>query len=451
MADIAPFRGVLYNPEAVGDLEKVVTPPYDVISPDEQEEFYRRHPLNVVRLILNRNTPEDTEENNPHTRAAATLRKWLAEGVLVRDEEPGLYYYEIDYELPDGDLKTREGFVCLLRLEDFKTGRVRPHEKTFERTRSERLRLIRRTRANLSQVFCLYADPENEVADTMKAARDREAVMDFEDYNRVYHRMWRVTDEEAIARVAGLMAPREIFIADGHHRYETSLAFRDEMRERHPEAGADAPFNFIMVYLSNMDHPGVTILPTHRMLKQVDGYDPGEFLARAGECFDIREIPSGRAGARDELLARLKGHKKRGGAFGHFAHGHDAYWLLTLKDRSALAGVRPDLSPTLRDMDVVVLDELILKHLVGVDAGILGGEDKIRFTHDAVEALAGVAGGDYRMVFLINPTRIDQVKRVAEASLVMPHKATYFYPKVIVGSVLFDMDDLSPVAVPGFP
>ncbi len=451
MAVIAPFRGIVYNPEVVGDLSKVVTPPYDVISPVQQDEFYARDPHNMIRLILNKRRPDDTPENNHNTRSAAHLRRWLEEGVFITDQREALYYYEIDFQLPDGELKTREGFVCLLKLEDFDKGIVRPHEKTFARTRSERIELMLHNHANLSQVYAVYTDPENLVAGEMNAALDHDMVMDFEDVDRVYHRMWRVTDPEAIGRVAGLMAPKEIFIADGHHRYETSLAFRDIIREKNPGLNEAAPFEYLMIYLSNMDHPGLTILPTHRMLKSVDGRDPQSFIEKARSYFEVGEIPARGQHSRVNFAAQLKSLGAKAPTFGYYSTGMESYHLLTLKNVAAMAGVRPDLPETLLEMDVVVLDELILKHLMGVDSSVLGDEERIWFSHDASSALTKVESGEYEMVFLINPTRIDQVRRVAEASLIMPHKATYFYPKVINGSVLYDMGAAKEVARPKIP
>lgn len=451
MAIIAPFRGITYNREKVPELKEVVTPPYDVISRARQDEFYARHPNNMIRLILNKKRPEDTPENNHNTRSAAHLKQWMAERVLEADEKQGLYYYEIDYQLPDGEIGTREGFVCLLKLEEFERGVVRPHEKTFARTRAARVELMTHNHANLSQVFALYSDPDDSVAGALKAALEGDMVMDFMDTDGVYHRMYRVTDEAAIVSAAAAMAPKEVFIADGHHRYETALAFRTIMREQNPDAGEDAPFEYVMMYLSNMDHPGVTILPTHRLLSGIDGYAPASFLEKAGDFFQVEEIPARGEHSRVNFVARLRSLGKRGVSFGHFSTGLASYYLLTLKNPDGLAGVRPDLSEILRDMGVVVLDELILKHLMGVNSSVLGDEGKLHFSHSAYDALARVETGERDMVFLINPTRMDQVRKVAQASLVMPHKATYFFPKVINGSVIYHMDSAGRVEVPKLP
>lgn len=437
MAEIAPFRGFRYNLERIPDLADVVIPPYDVISKREQENFYARNAHSMIRLELGKSSAEDSEEDNAHTRAAHFLREWLMQRILIRDDQPAIYYYELDFSLRPQTRQTRYGFISLLRLEDFASGGVRPHEKTFQAIKDERLRLMLTTRANLSPVFALYSDPAGLVDHHLREGRETEPLFSFKDENGMEHRLWRVRNLKVLRQVRSLMLDKAIFIADGHHRYETALNYRSIQRERYPFGSPQAAYEYIMVYLSNMNQGGLTILPTHRLLRAVNSWNPELFLKRGQTLFDISRYPASDEGQR-QWRSKLEAAKlSKATGIGFYSRKVDAFYLLHAR-RSAVSAYLDgrDIPKVLQDLDVVVLDEVILRHLLGLSEALLGNENNIHFRHDLLEALLQVQSGEYEAGFFINPTRIEQVQDVATAGLIMPHKSTYFYPKVGSGLVI---------------
>jgi uncharacterized protein (DUF1015 family) len=440
MAEIAPFRGLRYDTEKLEDLATVVIPPYDVISAEEQELFHHISPYSMVHLELGKTTSEDTETNNPHTRAAKYFRDWQQNGVLIRDEQLALYYYELDYAVAPGLRQARYGFICTLRLEDFRSGFVRPHEKTFKAVKDERLGLMLACQANLSPVFALYSDPAMVVDHTLKLGREPIPVISFTDRAGMKHRIWRVTNPLIFQEVIALMLDKPIYIADGHHRYETALNYRVIQRQHLGNVSPDAPFEYIMMYLSNLDQGGLMILPTHRLLKHIGPWEPQGFLREASTYFDIvvyGTTAQGQLRWREELE---KGRLTKETLIGLYWQHADAFYLLRARHEvisSYLTG--RGISEVLRGLDVVILDQLLLRHLLALSDDSLANEHNIHFKHDLQEAVSAVRSGIYEAGFFINPTRIEQVQDVASASLIMPHKATYFYPKVWSGLVIYSL------------
>ncbi len=442
MAEIAPLRGYRYNQKVVPDLAAVVTPPYDVISSAEQDAYHRRHPYNMIRLILGKKEPGDTEQCNWFTRAAEAFRSWREHEVLLRDPQPAIYDYEIDYHEPSNLSKTRHGFVCLVRLQDFSEGSIRPHERTFAATKSERLKLMCACNANLSQIFALYSDSAELVSGQLRKGRERALIMAFADETGVRHRMWRVSDSGVIKGVAALMEEKSLFLADGHHRYETALAYRDLMRDKYPGQGEKASFNYVLMYLSSMNQAGLTILPTHRLVARLPQLHLDSLLAAAGRHFEVERFPFYRTG-RDQALETFLAALHAAGSrhfIGLYAAGAEAFILFKLRSEAGAHAWRDHLPRPLRHLDVVVLTELVLKGLLAVDEKILSDERQIHYCHDGREAVRLVDSGAYGAAFLLNPTRVEQVQEVASAGLIMPHKSTYFYPKAINGSVLHLLD-----------
>lgn len=437
MAEIAPFRGLRYNLNEVPDLRQVVIPPYDVISKKEQELFHRKNPHNMIRLELGETTAHDSSQDNPHTRAKSYLEDWMRTATLIRDEQPAIYYYELDYSLTPRTRQTRYGFICLLRLEEFGGGGVRPHERTFQAVKNERLNLMLACKANLSPVFALYADPPQLVDHQLKMGRDSEAFFAFEDDSGMRHRIWPVTNGQAVRQVRALMVDKAIFIADGHHRYETALNYRDLQRKQFPDAPATASFEYIMVYLSNMNQGGLTILPTHRLLRTLGAWEPARFLARAHTFFDITKYEADEVGLQKwrNQLAMVGLNKSV--AIGFYSGKVGLLYLLKAKSEEIGSYLTErKIPPVLHDLDVVVLDEVIFRSLLGVSESLLADENNIHFKHDLTAAFSGVQSSDYEVGFFVNPTRIEQVQDVATAGLIMPHKSTYFYPKVGSGLVI---------------
>ncbi len=437
MAEIFPFRGLSYNTRIVGGLEEVVIPPYDVISPEEQTAFHERNPYNMIRLELGAASPEDSDRDNAHTRAAAFMKEWKERGVLVKEDRPAIYYYELDYSNGPGVLKTRKGFLCVLRLEEFSRGGVLPHEKTFKAVKEERLSLMLACKGNLSPVFALYSDPGKKVIDSLALGREEAPVASFTDHAGMNHRVWPITDPRVIEEVRGVMQDKAIFIADGHHRYETALNYRDIMRGRHPEGSPRAAYEYIMMYLTDMEQSGLTILPTHRLLKNLGGMASGQFIEKAREFFDIQRFETANGGEMKWKKAIEAGGSLEETTIGYYCKEADCVFVLTSKKREVSTALeKKGLPALLHTLDVVVLDQIILRDILGLSEEFLGSANNISFMHDFSEALESVKSGKFDAGFFINSTRIGQVRDIATAGLIMPHKSTYFYPKVISGLVI---------------
>ncbi|MBW2039572.1 MAG: DUF1015 domain-containing protein [Deltaproteobacteria bacterium] len=429
MSKIVPFRGLYYNPKKVADLSLVATPPYDVITPEEQRRYRQRHPYNIIRLIL----PEGTGADR-YKGASNYLQEWEREGILVREGNPSVYPYQQIFTSPSGEIKKREGFMALVRLEPWGQGSIVPHERTTPKPVEDRLNLMEACRANLSQVFAIYPDPAGEIEEILEAVWTASPRYEFRD-NEVIHRLWQLDDQGIIAEVGEKMLSKTILIADGHHRYKTALTYRDRMRKRYPSYTERSPFEYTMMYLTSMEGEGLLILPTHRLVSPMEPFDPGEFYSNLREYFSLQtfdfEDPSGEKWARKALWKALD--KKRGDtyAFGLYISGERRYLLLTLREGIRMGGLLRGYPEVLQELDVTLLDRFILKEL------LKAGEEEVGLMKDRDEALEEVYKGRYKMVFFLNPPTIQQVKRVADAGEVMPRKSTYFYPKVATGLVIY--------------
>jgi len=437
MAEIAPFRGLRYNLEKVPDLAQVVIPPYDVISPREQRDFHERSPYNFIRLELGLPTPRDSAEDNPHTRASALIAQWQREGILVRNPRASIYRCELDYKAEPGLVKTRRGFICALRLEEFSSGRVRPHERTFQAVKDERLALMLACSANLSPVFALYQDSGARVHNTLASGKGGAPAISFTDSAGMNQRVWPLTERQIIDEVRALMLDKPIFIADGHHRYETALNYRNAQRGRYGGGRPHASYEFIMVYLTDMNESGLTILPTHRLLRNLGAWDCERLVEKAKSYFHVERFEPDELG---ELRWKEKiraGGLKNDTTIGVYCKEAPCKYALTAK-RDLISSLleQKGLPVPMRTLDVVVLDQVLLKDLLGLSDDFLANERNISFSHDFAEALDAVKSSGFDAGFFINHTRIEQVCEVANSGLIMPHKSTYFYPKVISGLVI---------------
>lgn len=440
MAEIIPFRAVLYNKAKVGDLNKVMAPPYDVISPKLQDELYSRHQNNVVRLILSKIEPADSEGSDRYSRAAADLNKWLSEGVLVRDEKPSIYYYKQTYTLKTGKTQTRKGFIALARLVDFGKG-VHPHEKTLSGPKADRLRLMQAADANMSCIFSLYSEPSLGINKALDAAINGvSADIDVKDDDGIANTLWRVSDPASVKAVTDALKDKSLFIADGHHRYETALNYRNQMRDKNPNHTGNEPYNFVLMYFSNMDDEGMTIWPTHRVVHSLNNFDETAFLDRCAEYFDIEKFSFTEAdeqSRRKSFLERLEKAGKDSVAIGLNMRAKDAYYVLTLKNAGIMDMVFGDRIPDVfKALDVTVLHSLVLSMILGITQEAQEKQQNLVYVKSYEEALSACRKDANQIAFLLNPTRIEQVKSVALAGFVMPQKSTYFYPKLLSGLVL---------------
>jgi len=437
MALIKPFKITHYDVSLNGVLDKLITPPYDVISKEEQEIFYKSHPLNIIRLVLGKQYPADSESDNKYTRAAQTLHEWLQRGVLVREQEPGFAVYQVSFELPEGGAQTIDGIVALVKVDDYGQGKVLPHEKTYKGPKEDQLKLLRACRSHFTPIHGLFDDGSDVIRDAYASLLRQPPLQETKDAQGSVHRVWVVHDDRIVARIRDFMKDKSIFIADGHHRYETARAYKAEI-DRSQKPPADDSHEYVMMYLTSMNHPGLTILPAHRMITGVDNFDLSQVLERLSPVFEIENLCywNGNRGESVRLmLERLKAAATVGGQFGFVVRGDECLRLLRLKDFSIIDDLMDQEIPkSLRTLDVTILGELILNRAFGIDKG--SGEGQVEYTPRAHEALKKVFDGEVQASFILNPTRVDQMRTAAELGHKLPHKSTYFYPKISSGLVL---------------
>jgi len=452
MAVVMPFKGVRYNPAKIQDLSRVVAPPYDVISPQAQEYYYLLHERNVIRLILGKQYSTDVPGSDWFARAASFYREWQQNQVLIRDRQPGLYLYEIEYTLEEGLRCKRTGIIALVKLEDFKSGAIRPHEKTFTATKEERFRLRKACGANLSPVFGLYSDPKDIILKLMSPFKDKEPTCEFTTEDTISHRMWHVGDPAVIREVHHAFADKELFIADGHHRYETALNYFRFLSQNTAKDLTESGPAFVMIYLCPMEEKGLTILPAHRMLPVWPfGSNVEKFLENVSEYFEVHSFPfngNNQVHMRTRFRTTLAEKGSEANSIGFFLRGDSRYFLFSLK-REALKSQRLEGIPAeLKELDVVLLTRLLLQGVLNMEDADLDSEFKVQYLSQFNQALDLVEQGRYAASFLLNPTPVYQVRKVAQAAMVMPRKSTYFYPKVISGLVFNDLDPEEKIVLP---
>lgn len=421
MADISPLRGYLYNPSKVS-LPDVIAPPYDVISPEQQSQLYDTSPYNVVRLILGR-------EEDRYTSAAQSFDAWKRENILVRDATPAFYFLHQTFDDGDGKQITRKGFIARCRLEEFEKKIVLPHEKTLAKPREDRFKLFKATDANFSQVFSLYSDPtlaiDTQIKDVAKNAPAIDVV-----FEEVRNKLWRLQDEHTIRAIQSAMSDKQILIADGHHRYETALAYREYKRSQNPSHTGSEPYNDVMMFLTNIDDPGLVIFPTHRLVHSLPYFDVQSFLSKLERYFIMRSYR--------EYSALHEGLKSSSApAFGLAMQQDPILSLLTLKPTPAVVDLIQDLLPAeVKELDVTILHTLVLRDILGVSLAAQEQKTNLNYVKDAWQAVEQVEQKKAQLAFLMKPTKIEQVRAVAKAGHTMPQKSTYFYPKLLSGLVI---------------
>ncbi|MFZ5632041.1 MAG: DUF1015 domain-containing protein [Bacillota bacterium] len=442
MATVIPFRGIRYNPDKIKNLADVVTPPYDVIDTAGQDRYYQRHPHNIIRLEYGKVFDGDGPDNNRYTRAAACYRDWLKENILVQEKDRALYLYEQEFTA-GGRRKVRSALVCSVRLEPYEKGIVLPHEETMPKHKADRLELMRACRANFSPIFSLYTDPDMAVTTVLRDAsgkRQPDAVLT--DENGEVHRLWVITDGIAISSIQRIMADRQIFIADGHHRYETALNYRAEAGAAGGGAG-DPAYNYAMMTLVNLYDPGLVILPTHRLLKNISETDLASLPGRLRDNFRLEEFPL--APGKENFGSFMNELAVRGsGPAGPYPHRHvfgvyldGRLYFATLKNEEGLAALMPpDKSPAWQGLDVSVLHCLAIEKYLGVGGELRARGEHITYTREEEGALLAVDRKEYQLAFFLNPTLVEEVTTVAANGEKMPQKSTYFYPKMITGLVI---------------
>ena len=437
MATISPFRAWRYAAEGT-PLRQVVTQPYDKITPAMQEGYYQASPYNLVRIILGKRFDGDTASENVYTRAAASFRDWRRDGVLRQDQAPSLYRYTQTFKVPGSQtVAERRGFIGLGRIEEYSAGVVFRHEQTLAKPKADRLELLRATRAHFGQLFMLYSAAGTVDAALGSACSGALPAIEVSDEYDVVHRLWSVSDPVVIAAAQQQMRDRRLIIADGHHRYETALTYRNEVNGREPRGATagDAPHDWVMMTFVDMDAPGLVILPTHRVVFGLPPSRLAEFPAAIRKFFNVEEVDAGIDAVRANAILKQAGHA--GPAL--LAIASDRAFLLHTP-KAAGTGFFGDLSLRQQALDVVQLHKCLLEGSLHISEGAIRNQQNVRYFREAGEAFAQVRSGQAQMAFLMNPVRIEQMRDVAFAGEVMPQKSTDFYPKLLSGLTVYALD-----------
>ena len=439
MAEIIPFRGILYNQKKIGKLETVVAPPYDVISTVFQENLYQKSEYNIVRLILGKTFDDDNEQNNRYTRAAKDLNNWLKNGVLHQNGGKSLYFYSQEYLL-NGEKKKRIGFIARVKIEEYDKGVIHPHEFTLSKPIEDRLKLTRACRTNFSQVFGLFSDSEKKIDTLIEKGIEGQSLENIMDPEGIVHVFGKITDREIIESITSCMRDKKVYIADGHHRYETALTYRNELRKKHPDKSGKESFDYVMMYLTNMDSEGMSIFPIHRLLFNLDNFQSDQLLKSLEPFFNIQKIPFSSLTEKDEmrlyLLQQMKLKGKDQFTLGLYL-GEQFFYLLMLKNKSFLNDIIDDSkAKEFFELETYILHSLIIEKIMGIKKASIKNQDHICFKKSDKEAVEMVDSGKYQLAFFLNSTRVEQVKEVVNAGARMPQKSTFFYPKLLSGLVI---------------
>ncbi len=440
MPKIEAFAGLRYDLGHVGALSNVVAPPYDVIDPAMQDRLYKKHPANVVRLILNRTEPGDDEQENNYARAARFLRNWQQEGVLFQEPDPAVYVYHQIFE-QEGHSLIRRGFMARCGLERFGEGNIYPHEETMPGPKADRLKLTRACGANLSQIFGLYPDPESEVQEILEEAVRGESPLEATDELGVIHRIWPITDVAVLSRLTAATGPKPMFIADGHHRYETACNYRDELAAA-GKLGPTDPANGVLMMCVGMNDPGLIVQPTHRLFRGLPELSAEELAEKLGDHFSTQVVGEG-TGLAERVWEEIETENSQG-TIGLFTTKDQRWTHARITDTGSerMAQLAPDHSPDWRELGVSILHRLIVDDLLHA-----AGHPKPGYVHTVSELVQGLnensePGGageisePYRLAALVMPATIEHIRKISEHGERMPAKSTYFYPKLLAGLVI---------------
>ena len=420
MAEIRAFKALRFDTEKAGAIEELVCPPYDIISEEQRQEYIYRNPNNIIRLEL----PKGDE---PYKTAGEVLKKWLDSGVLKKDSEDAVYIYEEEFSI-NGIHAKFKGCIVRVKIEEFSKGVVLPHEETLSKAKEDRFNLMKATNCNFSQIYSLYMDSEHKIINRLDKLSECKPEIELTDGDEVTHRLWIVTDKDEINAICGDFADKKLYIADGHHRYETALNYRNYCRENGIGDGGE---DYVMMMLVDMEHDGLVVLPTHRLVRDLESFDKEKILNDCKEYFDVSK-ESDVSNAESKLKELYDEGKK---AFAFYS-GDKGYNLLVLKDERVIEKLLPNKSRATQGLDVTVLHTLVLEKIFGIDAENMAKQINLTYTRLFDEAIESVDTGKAQCAFILNPTRVTEIRDVAAAGEKMPQKSTYFYPKLITGLVM---------------
>jgi len=440
MAIIVPFRGVLYTQEKIGDFSKVTAPPYDVISPEQQERYYQNSPYNVIRLILAKQFPNDSNINNRYTRAANVFDKWQEESILKRDEIPSFYFYRQKFFLTAGRELTRDGFIGLVRLEDKEKRVVIPHEKTLDKPKEDRLQLMKACHAHFSSIFSLYSDPEDVINQLLKGVIKGDPILEVTDEDTTLHQLWRISQIGVIKNISQWLRDKPLFIADGHHRYETALNYRNLELKKHPHSTGKESYNYVMMYLTSMEREGLVVLPYHRVIHSLEGLNFSSFEKKLEDYFEVKPFyfnNENETQVWEEFNRQLENSTRVLPAFGMYGSGQACYHLLILKNEVFVSlSDDEEGSAALKKLDVNIIESFIFRKVLGITSTALQQGQNMTYVHDSLEGLNLVRTKGYQLAFFLNPTKPSEIRDIASRGETMPQKSTFFYPKLLSGLVI---------------
>ena len=447
MAQVYPFRAFRYNPERA-PFDRVLTQPYDKISPAMQEKYYAADPHNLIAVEKGRAYPDDTPQNNVYTRAGAAIEDWIRNNIIVQDSAPSFYAYTQEYAVPETEERcTRRGFIGAGKLEEYSAGVVFRHEHTLSGPKADRLELLRHTKMHTGQLFMLYSDPQRRIDGILAEAESSAApATEMRDEYGVVHRLWVIADPQRVAAIQKAMEDQKLVIADGHHRYETALNYRKERPTHAGKIDPDAPSERAMMSFFNTRSEGLTILPGHRVAAHIHDFSWSGVRRHLEPWFAAEAFPFSGSGERSEakkkfLVKLTSAREKRAiGVYPAAETQKRAFYVLTLREGVNLAQLLPNVSPLQRKLDVVLLHEGILEPALGITPQAVTAEANLTYEREALAALDAVDSGRAQISFLLNPCDVEQVMKVATAGEVMPQKSTDFYPKLMSGITMYRVE-----------
>jgi uncharacterized protein (DUF1015 family) len=436
MVKISPMQGITYNTQKVA-IDNVIAPPYDVISESEQENLYNISPYNIVRLILGKTISQDTDENNRYTRASECFNNWLTDDILVKAEKPCIYYYIQNYYITSKNYISRKGFIARSFIEEFSEGNILPHEYTMGGPKEDRLKLMKTCKANFSQIFMAYSDPENSIDKLVNLSE--KPFIDVTDKQGIQNIVYIIDDEAIISKIVNIMKDKTLLIADGHHRYETSIAYRNYRHSLKPDYDENDPFNWIMCYFTNIDDEGLKVYPTHRIITKPVNTD--NLMKDIKKYFDVTEFSfedENKTQTRQKFLEELEKASKSTVALGMYQKNLKKYFLFKLREVNAIDKIlaEKDVPEVLRKLDLTILHKVIIHDFLGISEEDQMSQNGVKYIKKEEEAFEAVDSNSAELVFLVASPKIQDIKEVSKQGYRMPQKTTYFYPKLLSGLVI---------------
>ncbi len=435
MAKVIPFRGMRFNTEKFSNLNDVTAPPYDIIPPEKQQELYNGNENNIIRIDFGVDFDTDTETENRYTRSGDFLKDWIEKEVLIREDKPAFYIYEQIFSLNDGKpAHSLKGILSLVELREFADNVVLPHEFTISKAKTDRLNLMRTTAANISPIYSLYLDDEETISRVIEEHSEGTPDLSFETDEEVKQNIWIIKDEEVLNRLTSLFENKQLFIADGHHRYETALNYRKERHEAEGTPIGSADYDYIMMMLVSISNSGLFVFPTHRLIRDIPQFDETTLVSLLTEDFSVAKIHFTEGNYADIITQRLS--KTIDEKLIALYTGEDYYYLLKLKSFEPIDNEITDMSDAYRHLDVTVLHKLILEKFLGIDEENMRNQKNLFYLREAADSIQAVKNKEAQCAFLINPTKVSEIREVALENEKMPQKSTYFWPKLVTGIVI---------------